>query len=181
VFYRAKIVFISALVCGASLQGCATYTPPPPPTFSWGQSIDFEGLSFSFKSVENSTYYKNWIGHVTYAGDNFVTIELTMVNRTGMPLPTHLQPIFRLIDKSGAVYESSLSHTIAINMGKPGRPSPGMNMNPNITVTQEIVFEAPRQSTYQVQAIIPNRARMGFDGSVTSSGPYFLMDISSQL
>ena len=179
---HAKFILAAALLSGPMLQGCATYGPPAPaPTFVWGQPVDFEGFSFDVTSARTTDYFRNWVGQVTRAGDNFVIVEVNMVNRSGAPLPMHLQPIFRLVDKSGAIYEPSVQHTMMINMGKPGRLSAGANMNPNVKIKQEIVFEVPRQTGYLLQGIVPRRANVGFAGNITSSGPYFSMDISSQL
>ena len=70
--------------------------------------------------------------------------------------------------------------TISINMNKPGRSTAGQNINPNVSITKEIVFEVPPQK-YEVQVIMPTSAKVGFNGSVVTSGPYFLYDIGSQL
>jgi hypothetical protein len=180
---NAKFILATALLSGFMLQGCATYVPPPPaPKFTWGQSVDFEGFSFNFTSATTASSFRNWVNQETRAGDSFVIVEVNMVNKSGAPLPMHLQPIFSLIDASGTVYEPNVQDTIMINMGKSGRLSPGMNMNPNVKTKQEIVFEVPRLTTgYAIRCIVPTRARVGFAGSITSYGPYFSMDISSRL
>jgi hypothetical protein len=87
---------------------------------------------------------------------------------------------FSWLDESGAVYEANVQHGIMINMQKPGRHLYGQGMNPRLKLTQDIVFEVPR-GEYSLQVIVPNRASLGFAGSVMSSGPFSLYDISTQL
>ena len=163
------------------LVACATPTLAPKltPKFSWGQPVDFEGVSFRFNSARTTTSFTNWINQRTRSADSFLIIDVTMINKTGVPMPLHFQPVFRLMDDSGAIYEPDVQHSIMINMQQPGRIAYGSNMNPNTNITQEIVFEVPRRK-YLLQVIVPNRARVGFGGSTTSSGLYFLYDISSQ-
>lgn len=177
---RNCIFLVSALSSGAFLWGCAASPPAQAPRFPWGQRVEFEGLLFDFKSARTASSFTNWLNQRTTAADAFVIVEVTMVNRTGSPLAHHFQPTFRLLDSVGATYEPDLQKTIAINMQKPGRVSYGQNMNPNTAMKQELVFEVPRKA-YVLQVILPSRARVGFGGSVTSSGPYFIVDISSQL
>lgn len=165
---------------GAMLVGCATPPPAQAPRLPWGQSVEFEGIKFDFNSARIASSFTNWVNQRTPAADAFVIVEVTMVNKTGSPLPHHFQPIFRLLDASGAIYEPNVQHSIMINMQKPGRVTYGQNMNPNTNLKQEIVFEVPRQK-YVLQVIVPSRATVGFAGSITSSGPYFVYDISSQL
>jgi hypothetical protein len=139
-------------------------------------------LSFSFVSARAAPSFTNWGNQVTRAGsDSFVIVEVTVMNKTGAPLPHQFQPIFRLLDETGALYEPDLMHPISINMQKPGRPAHGQNMNPNRALRQEIVFDVPAGRKYVAQVIAPNRARVVFAGGIASSGPYFLYDISGQL
>jgi len=171
---------ILLLSIGVLLVGCVTPTPAQAPTFLWGQSVEFEGMLFDFNSARTTLYFTNWRNQRTTAADSFVIVEVTMMNKTGSPLPHHFQPVFRLLDASGAIYEPHRHHTNMINMRKPGRVSLGENMNPNTNLKQELVFDVPRRK-YVLQVIVPSRARVGFGGSITSSGPYFIFDISSQL
>lgn len=178
---RKKIKIATAGLIVAVLGGCAT--PPPPaqaPKYQWGQVVDFESLSFEFNSARTTSYFTNWVNQRTTAADAFVVVEVTVVNKTGAPLPLHFQPMFRLRDSKGAIYEPDLQNSMMINMQRPGRVPYGQSMNPNIKLKQELVFSVPKQG-YSVQVIVPSRARVGFGGSITSSGPYFLYDISSQL
>ena len=177
---RNYLAALFIAIAGLMLQGCAAPTTAHVPHFQWGQPVEFKGMLFTFNSARTDSYFTNWLDKSTTATDAFVIVDVTIMNKTGAPLPHHLQPIFRLIDASGATYEPHLMNSIAINMQKPGRPTYGQSMNPNTNLRQEIVFEAPRKK-YVLQVIIPNQARLGFAGSVTSSGPYFIYDISSQL
>lgn len=179
---RRKIVKIAASIPSVLVfGGCATPLPPAQaPYFQWGQLVDFESISFEFNSARVASFFTNWLNQRTIAADTFVIVEVTVINRTGAPLPLHFQPIFRLRDSTGAIYEPDTQKTMMINMHRPGRVPFGQSMNPNTKLKQEIVFTVPKQD-YSIQVILPSRARVGFGGGITSSGPYFLYDISSQL
>lgn len=114
------------------------------------------------------------------ASDAFVIVDVSITNKTGSSVPLHFRPIFRLIDASGSVYESSLTHELQLGFGKPKRLSPMEPFNPNTNLRKELVFEAPK-GNYKIQVIVPSRAQMGFGGGISSSGPYFIYDMSSQL
>lgn len=162
--------------------GCATTTlaQQKEQSFHWGEPVNFGDIIFHFNSVRRDSYFTNWLNQRTLAADQFVIIDVTLINKTGAPLPYHLQPIFRLRDNTGAVYEPDTTNTTMINILKPGRVDPGHNINPNTETKQELVFSVPNKD-YVLQVIVPNRARLGFGGSITSAGPYFLYDINSQL
>jgi hypothetical protein len=141
----------------------------------------FEGMLFEFRSVVSAPSFRNWVNQETVAAEPFVILDLMITNQTGGPLAWHFQPIFRLLDAGGAIYEPHQQHTMMINLQKSGRvPVAGENMNPNTPLRKELVFEVPKKK-YELQVIVPNRARVGFGGSVTSSGLYFIYDIPSQL
>lgn len=177
---RNFMILLSTFSIGALLWGCAAPPPAQAPRFPWGQPVDFDGISFDFNSARTDTSFTNWLNQQTIAADAFVIVEVTMMNKTGSPLPRHFQPVFRLLDSTGAIYEPHPGNTMMINLRKPGRVSSFQNMNPNTNLKQELVFEVPRRK-YDLQVIVPSRARVGFAGSVTSIGPYFLLDIASQL
>ena len=50
-------------------------------------------------------------------------------------------------------------------------------MNPNTKLSKEIVFDVP-ENTYTLQVVTPNRATVGFAGSINTFGPYFFFDIN---
>ena len=175
----ATVLYLGALGgCGTPVQAPAQ--APRAPRFQWGQPVEFESIRFQFNSARIASSFTNWVNQRTQAAETFVIVDVTITNRTGAPLPIHFQPIFRLLDGTGAIYEPDLQNSIMINMQKPGRATYGENMNPNTNFKQEIVFSVPKRS-YVVQVIVPSRARVGFGGAVTSSGLYFLYEISSQL
>lgn len=177
---RRVVKIVSLSLISALVGGCATPQSARAPTFQWGQSVEFEGIRFDFNSARTASSFTNWLNQITIAANTFVIIDVTLVNKTGSPLPSHFQPIFRLLDSSGAIYEPDVQKTLMINMQKSGRVAYGQNMNPNTSLKQEIVFEVPKQ-TYVVQVIVPNHAQVGFAGEIKYSGPYFLYDISSQI
>ncbi len=177
---RRSFLGLASGVAAMALPGCAALTQEVP-RFAWGQEVEFESMRFQFHSARTTGSYTNFVNQLIVAGDNvFVIIDITTINMTGRPLESHFRPFFRLRDAAGAIYESDLTHTIGINMGKPGRPSAGQSMNPNTRIREEIVFAVPRRP-YVLAVAVPSIARAGFGGNVTRSGRYFLYDIASQL
>lgn len=160
------------------VAGCATQRISPPPKFAVGQKFEFSGMAFEVSSAKNTKSFSNRHGKKTTTSGNFVIVAMSMRNNNGVPLQLSLQPLFRLTDAKGAVYEPDHMKTLMINLNKDGRLSSGQTMNPNITVVKEIVFEAPSQD-YTLQGIVPDRAHVGFAGSITSVGPYFEVPITA--
>jgi hypothetical protein len=176
-------IFAAVAVALALLSACArlpgtNYSAPAIPRYSLNTPFYFGGLAFEVKSATYAPSYTNSFNQVTRAGDAFFIIEVEVANKTGGPLPIHFQPIFQLLDPSGAVYERDEMHTIGINMNKPGRGSYGQPWNPNTPIRQEVVFEVPKRP-YTMRVIVPERARVGFAGNVTSYGPVFLVDLAA--
>lgn len=173
------------LALAFSLNGCGTSPRLVPvenqaPTFHWGETIEFERVSFDFTSARNATSFSNWVNQTTETTDNFVIVAVTIKNMSDRPLPTHFQPVFRLRDASGAIYEANALHTAMINMNKAGSTPIEGSMNPKTKFKKEIVFDAPRQP-YTLQAIVPSEASVGFNGSVNSYGKYFNLELASQI
>lgn len=167
---------ICLALCGCGGTASVSQAPAQVTRFQWGQPVDFEGWTFDFQNARYTGLFTNWLNQPTY-GTNFLIVDVVITNRTGQPQPAHFQPIFRLVDSSGALYEPSELHTAMINMQKSGHSQTGQSVNPNISLRKEIVFEAPR-GAYQMHVITPNRARAGFGGTITSRGPYFYMDLA---
>lgn len=175
---RSSLSLFLVLPVVAILAGCAEPLVRPAPRFTLGQSVDFEQMNFNFTSVETTSSFTNFVNQRTVASDTFVIVDVTMINKLNRPLEYNFQPIYRLIDSAGATYELDAVNTMQINMGKSGRPTMGLNINPNVKVRQQLVFEVPKQK-YDLQVLMPTSAKVGFNGSIIKSGPYFLLDISS--
>lgn len=171
-----------------ALVGCVVPPRPlpaapvvqPTPVHPWGAPIFFGGIEFDVQVAGHHAYIANWVNQVTYAGTNFVVVGVIMTNRTGTPLPHHLQPVFKLVDDNRAVYEVSQQHTINLNMQKPGRLNFGQGMNPNVPTKLEIVFEAPKRP-YRLAVFVPDGTRARFAGSSSLIGPFFLLDLARPL
>ena len=183
---RNCLVALSPFSLGTLVAGCASAPPSAPPVavqapkYSWGSPVEFENMYFEFNAAQTVTSFRNWVNQTTYADEAFIIVNVTMMNKTNAPLPFHFQPIYRLLDSAGAIYEPHQQHTIGINMGRPGRGPYGQSMNPNTRLSRELVFEVPRKK-YELQVLVPSRASVGFAGNVSSSGRFFIYEISSQL
>lgn len=149
------------------------------PRYQWEEVVDFEGLSFVFNSARSTKRFmfapNQWVSSET----GFVIVDISVANKAAKPLRQEFQPVYRLMDASGRLYEYSQQRTIQINM-----PRGGVNflesINPGTTQRREYVFEAP-QGRYDLQVMMPSSLQMAFAGSIQKTGPYFLVDISSQL
>lgn len=163
---------------GLVLSGCAT--PTTAPSFQWGQKVEFEGLSFVFNAARLTKSFTYSRATRVETEDAFVIFDVSMTNQTADPLKFEFQPVFKLMDDAGRLFEHSKNRTIQINLG---RTTGGIGMesiNPGTTMRREFVFEVPK-GKYVVQVMVPSRLQMAFAGSIKKTGPYFIYDISSQL
>ncbi|MEO7477716.1 MAG: DUF4352 domain-containing protein [Lysobacteraceae bacterium] len=177
------LLALVALTPGCAGLGSLEHPTPESikaPHYTWGDTVDFGGIHFQFNTAKTQHSFTNWVGQPTVAGEQFVIIDVYMTNKTGAPLPTEFQPIFRLIDSTGAIYDADVQKTIMINLGKPGRMVAGQSMNPNSWLQQEIVFDVPK-NIYSVEVLTPDRARASFAGNITAIGPFFIYDLGHQL
>lgn len=155
----------------AALYACALPPEQVPQRqlFTLGTPVAFEGLEIEVRSARNAAQFTNWIGQETRAGDNFIVVDVIETNKGKSPLSPTFQPIYRLVDSSGALYEPSMAHTIAVNMARAGRLQPGQGLNPNTPTRKEIVFEVPRQG-YALTVLSPDSIRTRPDGSSRALG-----------
>ena len=163
----------------SAVAGCAA-PPSAAPKYLWGQVVDFEGLSFAVnaaRSTKSFTYARN-VSVESESG--FVIVDISMTNKTLEPLRFEFQPVYRLMDDSGRLYEYSQHQTALINAGRRAGSNALNSINPGTALRREYVFEAPK-GRYQLQVMVPSRLQMAFAGNIRKSGPYFLYDISSQL
>jgi hypothetical protein len=168
------------------IAGCAA--PPAPqapvavvvPRFQWGQVVDFEGLSFKFNEARSTKSFVYSRILTANSESGFVIVDISVTNKSAEPLRFEFQPIYRLIDSAGRLYEHSQQRTIQINISRLNIGGATESINPGTTQRREYVFEAPK-GQYELQVMVPGRLQMAFAGSVKKTGPYFLYDISSQL
>jgi hypothetical protein len=161
----SSAALITALYACAPLPG----QTPQLQLFSLGTPVAFEGLEIEVRSARNAAQFTNWIGQETRAGENFVVVDVIETNQGKTPLAPTFQPIYRLVDASGALYEPSMAHTIAINLGRAGRLQLSQVLNPKTPTRKEIVFEVPRQG-YALTVLSPSSVRTRPDGSVRALG-----------
>jgi hypothetical protein len=163
-------ISLSALAaCGQPPR--AQDTTPETSTYPWGAPINSSGINFDFAAVRYTGRFTNWINQPTF-GSNFLIVEVNATNQTGAPLPAQFQPLYRLVDLQGALYEPHDQHTTMINFQQPGRLPPGQSMNPNTPARKAIVFEVAR-ATYKLGVVVPHRSRAGLAGAPSARGSYF--------
>lgn len=175
------LITLSALV----LASCSSPPSPkvivnPAAYFQVGEKVEFHGYEIAVNAAILQDYFTNWFGQKTVSGSRFTVVEVQFMNKTGVPQPQHFQPIFRLIDKSGAIYEPDPMNTIAANISFPGRFQAGQNLNPNVRTKYHLIFEVPSPDM-TLQVMVPNEVERSFGGSAIASGAYYLVDLSEEL
>lgn len=166
----------------ALLAGCSTplVAPVAAPAYQWGEKVEFGGLSFTFNSAQYSQFFIFGGNQRADSDDGFVILDMSMKNNGAATLTPDFQPVIRLLDDAGRLYEHSQIRTVQFNFGKSSFKTGFESVNPNTTLRNVFVFEAPK-GRYRVQVMVPERLRMAFAGSMEKRGPYFTYDISSQL
>ena len=85
-----------------------------------------------------------------------------------------------MLDPSRAIYEAHPQNTILINQQATGMILYIKNMDPNVNIEQEIVFDVPEKE-YVLLVTIPGEMGLVVNGKVTPLANYFIFDISSQI
>lgn len=161
------------------LVGCAA-PPADVPRYQWGQIVDFGGLSFTFNSAQSTKSFSYSRNLRAESADGFIIVDVSMTNILSSPIKAEFQPVFRLVDDAGRLYEHSPRRTLQINIGKGNSGAVNEVINPGTTLRRELVFEAPK-GHYVLQVMVPSHLQMAFAGSIKKTGSYFIYDISSQL
>ena len=167
------------LLTGATVFGCASPLSGIP-RFPWEQPFEFGGIAFDFNSVRTALLIANLGNQPTPASDRFIIVKVTMQNKTSSPIGPPLHPLFQLLDSSNAMYKAHPQNTVRLNQQATGMILYFQNLNPNIIVEQEIVFDAPLKP-YTLLVTMPTGRGLSVNGKVTPLASHFIVDISSQI
>lgn len=151
-----------------------------PETYKVGETFQLNGFEFTVASAS----FKASIGEVSPYGfatgrkaesGQFMVIDLTMTNLSGQPLQYQFRPQFSVVDELGAKYVETPKDSVLANKGSRTLTGP---INPNLRIRRVIAIEVPPTGSYKLQIIVPERAQVGFAGSIKVTGPYCFVDLS---
>lgn len=148
--------------------------------FAWGTQVTRDNVTFEFQEAK----YANLVVDSSSNNDsakqykgNFVLLQVNVTNTADQPLFVRFQPVFRLIDASGALYEPHEMLTKLVNPVQEGQPVFGAPLAAGQTMQRRVLFSVPKQ-LYRAVVIVPRSADKADDGVVTYSGPYFFYDLA---
>lgn len=172
-----KLTVVGLLVLLASTSfSCAPAVFRRSEVYEVATPVLFKDLAFMVHSASFAKTFDNWVGQTSTANASFVIVDVSLTNLRGQPLPYHLRPAYKLVDKAGTEYSMSNQHTIMANLGQHGT-SLTDEINPGVETRLKLIFDVP-QRDYDLQVIVPQVASAGFMGeSVRVTGPYFLVRI----
>lgn len=147
-------------------------------TYGKDKIVSLNGIKFKINSAYVAPQLYNWVNQVFFPNATFLVVDISMTNKRTEAIPFHFRPIYTLIDKNGVKYTKSEQSTIMLNMGKRGNINPSEVINPNVTFTQKIVFDVPKQR-YELQVLVPYKAQMGYGGYQNVTGRYFYFNLSN--
>ncbi|SDY33305.1 protein of unknown function [Variovorax sp. YR266] len=172
---------LAVLLFAASL----VFTPVPSiaadgdgKNFAWGTQVTRDNVVFEFQEAKyaNLVVDSSSDSPKQYKG-NFVLLQVNITNTADQPLFARFQPVFRLIDASGALYEPHEMLTQLVNPAQEGQPVFGAPLAAGQTMQRRVLFSVPKQP-YRAVVIVPRSAEKTDDGVVTYSGPYFFYDLA---
>jgi membrane-associated protease RseP (regulator of RpoE activity) len=140
--------------------------------------VSLDGIKFQINTAYFTPQLNNWVNQAFSPNATFFVVDISMTNQRTEAIPFHFRPIYTLIDKNGVKYTKSEQSTIMLNMGKRGSIDTTEVLNPNVTFTQNIVFDVPMQK-YKLQVLVPYKAQMGFGGYQNVTGRYFYFNLSN--
>ena len=169
--FASGLVFTSVLSIAAEGDG---------KNFAWGTQVTRDNVAFEFQEAK----YANLVVDSSSNNDspkqykgNFVLLQVNVTNTADQPLFVRFQPVFRLIDASGALYEPHEMLTKLVNPVQDGQPVFGAPLAAGQTMQRRVLFSVPKQ-LYRAVVIVPRSADKADDGVVTYSGPYFFYDLA---
>ena len=169
--FGASLVFSPVLSIAAESDG---------KNFAWGTQVTRDNVAFEFQEAK----YANLVVDSSSNNDspkqykgNFVLLQVNVTNTADQPLFVRFQPVFRLIDASGALYEPHEMLTKLVNPVQEGQPVFGAPLAAGQTMQRRVLFSVPKQ-LYRAVVIVPRSADKADDGVVTYSGPYFFYDLA---
>ena len=146
--------------------------------FAWGTQVTRDNVAFEFQEAKYANLVVDSSGESPkqYKGD-FVLLQVNITNTADQPLFVRFQPVFRLIDAKGALYEPHEMLTQLVNPAQEGQPVFGAPLAAGRTMQRRVLFSVPKQP-YRAVVIVPRSAEKADDGVVTYSGPYFFYDLA---
>ncbi|SDZ70474.1 protein of unknown function [Variovorax sp. YR266] len=148
--------------------------------FAWGTRVTRDNVAFEFQEARYANLVvdssSNGDSPKQYKGD-FVLLQVNITNTADQPLFVRFQPVFRLIDASGALYEPHEMLTKLVNPKQEGQTAFGDPLAAGQSMQRRVLFSVPKQ-LYRAVVIVPRSAERADDGVVTYSGPYFFYDLA---
>ncbi|HEX7863943.1 MAG TPA: DUF4352 domain-containing protein [Variovorax sp.] len=168
--FAAGLVFTPILSIAAEGDG---------KNLAWGTRVTRDNVAFEFQEAR----YANLVVDSSssdspkqYKGD-FVLLQVNITNTADQPLFVRFQPVFRLIDASGALYEPHEMLTKLVNPAQEGQTALGDPLAAGRSMQRRVLFSVPKQF-YRAVVIVPRSAEKTDDGVVTYAGPYFFYDLA---
>lgn len=146
--------------------------------FAWGTQVTRDNVAFEFQEARYANLVVDSSGDPPkpYKGD-FVLLQVAITNTADQPLFVRFQPVFRLIDAKGALYEPHELLTKLVNPPQQGQPAFGEPLAAGQRMQRRVLFSVPKQP-YRAVVIVPRGAEKADDGAVTYTGPYFFYDLA---
>lgn len=146
--------------------------------FAWGTQVTRDNVAFEFQEARYANRVEDSSGESPrqYKGD-FVLLQVRITNTADQPLFVRFQPVFRLIDAKGALYEPHEQLTKLVNPVQEGQAAFGGPLAAGQTMQRRVLFSVPKQ-LYRAVVIVPRSTEKADDGVVTYAGPYFFYDLA---
>jgi hypothetical protein len=167
--FAAGVAFMPVLSVAAEADG---------KNFAWGTQVTRDNVAFEFQEAR----YANLVVDSSveppkqYKGD-FVLLQVNITNTAEQALFVRFQPVFRLIDAKGALYEPHEALTKLVNPPQEGQAAFGDPLAAGQSMQRRVLFSVPKQP-YRAVVIVPRSAEKADDGVVTYAGPYFFYDLA---
>jgi hypothetical protein len=146
--------------------------------FAWGAQVTRDNVAFEFQEARYANLVvdsSNSDSPKQYKGD-FVLLQVNITNTADQPLFVRFQPVFRLIDAKGALYEPHELLTKLVNPPQEGQTAFGDPLAAGRAMQRRVLFSVPKQP-YRAVVIVPRSTEKADDGVVTYAGPYFFYDL----
>jgi hypothetical protein len=171
----AALLFAASLVVAPVLSIAAEGDGK---NFAWGTQVTRDNVAFEFQEARYANLVEDGSGESPrqYKG-NFVLLQVRITNTADQPLFVRFQPVFRLIDASGALYEPHELLTKLVNPAQEGQAAFGDPLAAGQTMQRRVLFSVPKQ-LYRAVVIVPRSTEKSNDGVVTYAGPYFFYDLA---
>jgi hypothetical protein len=110
--------------------------------FAWGTQVTRDNVAFEFQEAKYANLVVDSSSNDSpkqYKG-NFVLLQVNVTNTADQPLFVRFQPLFRLIDASGALYEPHEMLTKLVNPVQEGQPVFGAPLAAGQTMQRRVLF-----------------------------------------